>query len=177
MPPKVEAYDLKGIKLGCNLDQFRECSPFKDDPSPDSGNTAKIEVPKSRLLDLQKTSGTPFTVATIEPNFLWFHFVKKDDQWRLYKMRVEFLTDQAGAILDGLTTRYGAPTSIERVAKRNAVGAEFQSRDAVWDNEFSQIYFREIAAQVGKGDLLYVHKELENAELTQPKPVKAPADL
>lgn len=175
--PKSEPFDLKGIKLGFTVDQFHAASPFTTAAIvPDTGNTGHIEFSKMQLAEATKSNGAPFTVATIEPNFLWFNFVKRDNQWLLYKIRVEFLTEQSDTVLTGLTEKYGKPTSIERIAKRNAAGTEFQSRDAVWDNELSQIYFREIAGQVGKGDLTFVHKELENAGL-EPNKSGAGKDL
>jgi hypothetical protein len=164
-PPPVEPFDLKGIKLGCTLSEFSTSSPFKDTPAADRANTTLLSVTKQRLFELNKQRSEPYTVATVEPDALQFRFVQKDGQWRLYKITVEFSSKQADTVLAGLNGRYGKPMSLERIAKRSAGGSEIQSRDGVWDNEVSQIYFRETAGQIGKADLVYVHKELENAGL------------
>lgn len=161
----AQAYDLRGIRLGVTLEQFRGLA------YPDGGKAAFIMCHKQpgadaeiKLLPIETeraggaigcayykserlSPGSPhFTapaylkVATVSVDPVFWFAPDQRNVTRLYAISFRSHVNNWHTFWEGYTGRYGQPKNIKRDPIQNRMGATFDNIDASWVNEESKIF-------------------------------------
>jgi len=162
----AEPYDLRGIRLGMSLTQFR-AMPHPDgkktkaicqgDPEAGrmflypSGPGADVGAIECNIYEFKSPSYSPnlspswheagLNVATIGV-YMEYEFIpdpEKNGEYALYLMIVRSNVGNWETFWSAYNTKYGPPDSLSDASTQNRMGAIFNNVEAVWDNSESTI--------------------------------------
>lgn len=189
----AEPYDLRGIKLGMSISEFKKL------PHPD-GNDSKVictgdSKPEGIRQDYElSVYGDESKAGVIICNFyllrpfptrlIWLDAQLNVASINAY-MKYKFLPDPLRgnelslyAIIvrsnvaawekfwEGYTGKYGPPNHISDAPMQNKVGATFDNVVATWDNKISGITLRKRFERIDNSYIFYIHYRLSQ-EITR----------
>ena len=183
----AEPFDLRGIKLGVTLSDFRKM------PHPDGQQTKVICTgdpdAKRRVLfasDDEDAAGvrvcnhyefkklfassslppewteTSLNVATINV-FMTYKFVpdtKRGNEPALYSIIVRSNVTNWNKFWEGYNGKYGKPQSVSNASTQNRAGATFDNVTATWENDQSSITLIKRFSRIDNTYILYEHQRL-----------------
>lgn len=79
-----------------------------------------------------------------------------EDQAKLYQIHIQVPNDAMDSIVNGLTSKFGAPTERRIEQWQNKIGGRFDNIILIWKNAVSQIIFRQLALSIDEGSIDYI---------------------
>lgn len=188
----AEPYDLRGVKLGMTLTEFRalphpDGKPAKvicaGDPETkpllgprfyadgDEASGGAIECNYYEFRTSYASSVVPPTweevvlnVATVD-SFMRYKFVPdpaQNSEQALYTIIVRSNVGNWATFWSGYTSKYGKPLRISNEPTQNNMGATFDNTVAIWENDESIITLIKRFSRIDNTYIFYESKRLSN---------------
>ena len=177
----AEPYDLRGIRLGLTLSEFRQAKFPDSDQYPnakvecstDSGANAVLGVfgPDSKIgvikCDWYDHNGLPISLnlanAYVNTRAFYFASATAGTEARLYKIVFEHDPNYFSVFAAAYTQKFGPPKAKSNRPVQNRLGATFENWVYEWRNAESSIVIEQRSASADVMNITYTHTELSKA--------------